>query len=879
MYHFYNGTGGRNDLAWFSNSGPTPYGTIKPDVVAPGNTGFTWYTVITGLGNGSRASGTFGGTSESAPRAAGAIALLYEAMLKQNINPTLENIRVILKGTSDHLGFHPIQQGSGLINAYEAVTAIFGGDKIFVTSKETSRLAGQRLQPAYGQLFVDENEIPLDHPLVTNPLDDVVLSVLPEDINSGLNLTVKFSNGTLVPSNLFTSSVQRFEQTLSDRFSFTSKSGGSTIVNLTETWAMPTSWKNNDLLHLSFSLNLKSFEDLLDNGLQSPSIVLFDSLTENYVYDFISLRNWNYQLYSGNPKEDFPGHPMLRFTDPGFINEIPGWEALNFSVYAQTYDYLTWGGINTQDFLGKVNIIGQSIPNELQFASVLVEYNSLEVRMPILIAAEETVQFANTDSYVGDDLDVNSLYTLDSIYGSFDWAQSPNSGDSRYYRFAIPENATYFVVRGTWDLLGLQPNFYLFNSIGELLITSDIEYVGGAFYIGETSEKFAQNLIIEADDTAYTLMVHLSDSPFTPGPLDLRVYPSYLTLDSIPTPVPVFSQDISQPIQGEISIDVSNYNVNQFSYLEVTDIATQVYQGSNGSIKDVVEWADLKLGVASNASEMDSVEYLNLKAGEKVYLELEWSFELDADIYVIGPDQIFSIQNDLLAGQGATPGTDFEKVQFGADRDGNYSIYIDYIGDLLRGLSLKYTINWESRDGPTINGSGDSMSINSTYFSNGDFGFRIQFQTNFNLEFEQDYMVSFQNHVDFTAELISPSLGEISGSTTVEWSSSKAVIADVYLQIGQTTIILGRAIGSNSLTFDSSLYQNGPAILIVILTDGFFSKTVQVEVTINNSSPSTLPSPAGKKSDSLPIFDDVFVLFLLIVIGFPILRKRKKLKR
>ncbi|MFV2015194.1 MAG: S8 family serine peptidase, partial [Candidatus Heimdallarchaeota archaeon] len=155
---------GKNDVAWFSDRGPTPYGTIKPDLVAPGNTGYTNYPLITGLGNGSRAGGTFGGTSEATPRAAGSIVLVIEAMKSKGITPNLSNIRTIVKGTAEDLGFQAAAQGAGLINPYAAVSVVVKGDRALLRTNVTTKIIGDRLQPAFGNLFVDNNGDPMIHP-------------------------------------------------------------------------------------------------------------------------------------------------------------------------------------------------------------------------------------------------------------------------------------------------------------------------------------------------------------------------------------------------------------------------------------------------------------------------------------------------------------------------------------------------------------------------------------------------------------------------------------------------------------------------------------------------------------------------------------------
>jgi len=99
-------------IASFSSRGPTCYGTIKPDLVAPG------IAILSSIPYDSYKS--LNGTSMATPQVAGVTALLLQA--KPDLTP--DAIISILKSSTTDLGASGPDNtyGSGLINAYKALT-------------------------------------------------------------------------------------------------------------------------------------------------------------------------------------------------------------------------------------------------------------------------------------------------------------------------------------------------------------------------------------------------------------------------------------------------------------------------------------------------------------------------------------------------------------------------------------------------------------------------------------------------------------------------------------------------------------------------------------------------------------------------------------
>ncbi|MDQ0270833.1 S8 family peptidase [Cytobacillus purgationiresistens] len=111
-----------NGLASFSLQGPSPYAEIKPDIAAPG-------VNIRSAVPGSNYEGGWNGTSMAGPHVAAVAALL----LQVNANLSVDDIEEILMSTATPLTNSTFPEspnngfGSGLVNAYDAVSSIVSG--------------------------------------------------------------------------------------------------------------------------------------------------------------------------------------------------------------------------------------------------------------------------------------------------------------------------------------------------------------------------------------------------------------------------------------------------------------------------------------------------------------------------------------------------------------------------------------------------------------------------------------------------------------------------------------------------------------------------------------------------------------------------------
>lgn len=119
---FGNTTEHMNHVVGFSSRGPTAIGDPKPDIMSIGAHSFT-PTLVTKLKKESKDEpfAMFGGTSMAAPLVAGSAALVIEELKNQNQDYDPFRVKNILMSTATDLGNDALVQGTGLVNANNAI--------------------------------------------------------------------------------------------------------------------------------------------------------------------------------------------------------------------------------------------------------------------------------------------------------------------------------------------------------------------------------------------------------------------------------------------------------------------------------------------------------------------------------------------------------------------------------------------------------------------------------------------------------------------------------------------------------------------------------------------------------------------------------------
>ena len=135
---FGNTTDHSDHVVDFSSRGPGVIGDIKPDLMSIGAYGFV-PAAITKIPDESRESfSVFGGTSMSAPIAAGSAALVVESLKEKSVSYDPFAIRNLLMSSASDLRSDPLTQGAGLVNALDALRIVNGHAGKFMVHNDAS---------------------------------------------------------------------------------------------------------------------------------------------------------------------------------------------------------------------------------------------------------------------------------------------------------------------------------------------------------------------------------------------------------------------------------------------------------------------------------------------------------------------------------------------------------------------------------------------------------------------------------------------------------------------------------------------------------------------------------------------------------------------
>ncbi len=858
-FHSFNNSG-KNDVALFSSNGPTPSGIIKPDLVALGSFGYTLKTVSFGRGNGTRAAGVFGGTSEATPRTAGIAVLVFQALKEKGYPSSLAEVRTRLKSTAKNLGYPSIMQGAGLVDAYRAVSSVMKNNELIIWDTQGAKYIAQKLSPAFQAVFNTPN------PGVLNPVADSFIYTYPQNLTKKeVTVQIRFGNGSLVDPNLLNKQIQIFNRTKSTSFTFKTRLSTNDLYVFNELKGV---FNNQELLVISSSISNGTYTQLSRYGLSPPEINLVDTGINKTLVDQSFTTAYATQFYSGFPNHDFSGVPAFQLKDPGYVNLIPNWNGLVYQIHAQTFNHTTWGDLSLGVTNKQLNISSSVQINSYELGRLMIQNGSTTNYGHIAILAQHEVGFGKSVKQMKADLNLNSLFEQGQTYAAFNWLSQtarPEAGDYRYYDFKLPSNATQFALQVNWTQTGLLPALYLYNKEGVLVSSSNVAYKGGGFYVVTLSDVKTQTLFINVKSREYTLMIHFVATPFVAGPYTFAVTARYLVPGVLKAPNISFNQNLTNNVSGELKLSSNSYHLANFPELKIKNTSLMVYTGSQRKITSSLSKLDFIKG--SGSPEKNFI--LNFQKGTHGKISLDYfSSKVDLDMYLISINDPAIPNFDLFNQHGSRIGAFNETGYFSIPQSGEYILYIDYVNGAYNNAILPFNITINTISGPQFTNVGTALGFNTSLFPNGNFGLEVTQGMNFPILFTQSFNATFNNHLDFSSQMLSPKNQDvISGNYNVSWSADTRVSGTVLLNNGSLSVIVGFSSTNNFILFDSTLYSNGQYTLKLILTDGVFQHSYSVQISIQNNNPSTLPPIQSTSTQSIP-FAGFIILITFVVLVF-----------
>lgn len=712
-YHVFERVYGRpqpyGDLVSWSSRGPTIYGAPKPDVGTLGAYGFSAYPLMREahhkIANQWNCWGWFGGTSMSAPVAAGVCALIIDAYKRAHgRKPTPDVVKYIIKSTADDLSWDALSQGCGMINAYRAVAAALGlaevdGQPIVITySSRTFREVARKVNPAFqywwGGWRWETTDI-YDHPGLTSTFYDTSLFFY---MAPGENDFEAVYAATPVGEPVEAAGAYHYVLWDKRTVDLPKTTGVYNVYPITAYLGedyMENYFYQADFAILIVSYPLEELNKFWRILARKPYAFLFDweDINGDNMLNVPEsepgapgegrrvsscFKGANVlTLTVGKPGEVFHRYdphgtwrgPTILFHDTGPETEaLRPWPGLELKLTVLLFKKEPWDWVSVEQTGSPLNWkVSVSVPaNAMPGVYVgFVEFykGSGVARMPMTInvygvvpgPGEGRLTFGGS---AGLPYDVGAVY---GIYSTFYW---PMANDYRTFAVYVPsDRASYLVTKLTWEQEDTHIGVYIVSGIGQLIDMSNMTYLRRDLgWDGTTTMPKGQMLItpIRGPGVFYiVLQVVRSGHELLPEPFELSVW--YIT-EAIPTSTDVhwYSDGMSLSSGEELVgphasvtaewAQVSMSQVPEFEIYKVVMDTYAFYNYTEAVYLPGITGRPMKLGWYEEFYECEIYHYQNFTEGSTVYIEVGWdpSFETtDLCVFVWAPGVNQTYENSL----------------------------------------------------------------------------------------------------------------------------------------------------------------------------------------------------------------------------------------
>ncbi|MDF1540889.1 MAG: S8 family serine peptidase, partial [Candidatus Thorarchaeota archaeon] len=859
-------------IASFSSKGPTFLGYSKPDVLAPGLAAYApvplypqyfqewWQSPIWNWGEYSNIT-LFSGTSQSAPVAAGAAALVMEALNTRGVSWTPDRVKTIIQSTSDSLGYDPATEGFGRINVDAACDFAENDAGFIVESTDSFDTMMSVLEDAWypergGEIW--ELEMP-NSPLPTGYAEGSLYFGLASPGSTTSNLQNIYTSATgsyLTDLTGWTSNAYYWRAAEIHTFSSTTFVYNDTSVSERDCYGWydlrtelgTTEYDAATTAHTYVTVGV-SFDDadIADNG--APWMFMYDWTDDNPIDGVPNYWNsattqgdelkrltsasddsnnniMSYATFGSSLDASLNGDLTLVIHDPKFDTDwaatgndfqctVIFWEAVPTSMIQDT------GGMGGSTFNWTLTAPMDDAGIYQGFIAITDGATNINVPWSFnliynLTASEGAVN--TITSGFG-----SELTPYDSpFYGCVD--EGPDDYDFRSYTVYNPNpTARYIGVRGIWDDPGSEMQVFLFDHQGiqlgsqaastdtsTALLTEIQDPYTGYYHILVYPLSLTGQLTLPANYTLNVMWYTSIDSPMAS--------PTYYSnWDSTPLPFTDYNILEGDHIIANVSLsEISALNLPEYAITSTTmQMFSGIYVERNGNLIIPDGSYNPFDGSPLHLDEFVWEVVVGIKEGDTVRIEVDFT-NGDSDIFVYWADtddSTWSSGNDLASGSMGT-GARPEHAEFIASRDGSLAIGIfDY--DLAPG---NYYLSVDTRESIDIEFSGLSAWYDTYEFGkNTTRSITVIGTTPTGVEFYFDWAdVTFNNYFSPDVTVTSPNGGETwTSSHSITWSISSLnddsePMSEVWISNddGLTFMLLARGLDVSSFVWDPVGWQN-----------------------------------------------------------------------
>ncbi|MBS3794331.1 MAG: S8 family serine peptidase [Candidatus Thorarchaeota archaeon] len=871
-------------IASFTSKGPATSGYPKPDVLAPGLAGYSatpwyapymemfWQPSIWGTGGGSWLNYTlFSGTSQAAPVAAGAAALVLEAM-DVNAMPGSgpADAKIVLQSTAKDMGYDPATQGFGRIDV-EAACNYVEGNSGYVTWNEDSfnNIAGLLDDPwsYWGHIGIgaDVNETATDHPR-------------------------DFWDGSIFFGHVFPGTSTTVHQWISDDTSIVTTPSGANAYYMreAETYTFEdTTWWYTDPVsddiaygyhNLNGSISGADYVSATETYNYATVGVAFDDAAMNntFGYPWMFLYDWN----DNDPNDGMPnlynettgeGNELTRITsasDPSSTNMMPvATDAASFAddalfegnmtlvIHDPLFDANATAVGN--DFTCTVTFWETVAASEISFTDDASDTYTYNITLDVPADAETGIHqgfivfddgnlrvpfsynvIANLTGDAGEEHVIVDGYGTElepydsAMYGCM--GSDPDDWDFRAYHIHNQHaTATYLGIRVIWEDMGNSMTMSLLDDRGvEIASSADGTATTTAMLAAlDSSPTGHYFLVVHPTALNGTVQLPVEYNITTMWYEELTTKNVSLSYNANNLDDPVVLADGPTVIEDEITGDHAvinatypDFNLPNMPEYEITQTSVQFLSGLY-YYEDGIPLVIPPSGYDpfSGAINLDAFSWQfveGVKEGDTVDMVGDFT-NGDCDFMVWWADTdngSWTYDNNLMGADMAT-GDHPEIGQFVADRGGTLAIgCFDYDGQ-----PGTWSIEVDTRVGITETAAGQGVTYDTyQFYKNGEFDVKLTAETDTNIGFSINYgAMTFTN---FFAPVLSNLDVSTSGTEhTITWDVSDTNAGDEhYFEVlvsadgGTTYQLLAKELNETEYVWDSDGFTEGDDYMIQV---------------------------------------------------------------